>query len=485
MLAEDHVAKATFHGNLNPVQGCWNLLKSIHNPIGFSEYLHRNFGLIAAFDMPALRRHRHRRHLFIVGPDYNRQVLRQTDSIRPSGLWSLDGPPGSALHAIQHNYLLKMYGDLHESIVQRANRPLARSRVEGHFERTKAIIQAETSQWPLGTALDLYDIALKLAQRVSFTLLFGEMDLVRLRQFGDLVFEYNRANWKALCFLLPLRVPGTPYYRAWETAEALRSHILDWVAEAAARSPEDDIVAAFAQVGSDRGGTIEVEQIIGGMVFYAMASFESMSSVTTWALVLLMLHPDIMRDLLDEISAARPFMDIDPTRLSSLQLLDAVVKEVLRLVPPTAVAQFRVFNRCEVGGYTLLPSDRIIMCPHMTHRLPEIYDAPKQFRPRRWFSIEPSQYAYLPFMAGPRRCPGSWFGTAFLKLALVAILSQFRIELERNVRVDWRFAGTTIPKRRIPVQLAKQDGVVKSQSACGSFFDLFEQPSMRNNEQSN
>ena len=47
-----------------------------------------------------------------------------------------------------------------------------------------------------------------------------------------------------------------------------------------------------------------------------------------------MLHPDIMADLLDEVLAAPPLNDADHATLSSLRLLDAVVKEVLRLIPP-------------------------------------------------------------------------------------------------------------------------------------------------------
>jgi cytochrome P450 len=198
--------------------------------------------------------------------------------------------------------------------------------------------------------------------------------------------------------------------------------------------------------------------------------------MTTWTLLLLMLHPDVMADLLDELSAASA--PLDHAGLSSLKLLDAVVKEALRLIPPTAVAPFRVFDRCEISGRTLLPCDRIVLCPHMTHRLPEIYDAPMRFRPERWFTINPSQYEYLPFMAGPRRCPGARFGTDFLKIAIAAILSSYRIQLERNARLDWRFAGTTIPRRRIPVQLVEQDRTVQAQSVTGSFLDLFEMPTV-------
>jgi cytochrome P450 len=126
------------------------------------------------------------------------------------------------------------------------------------------------------------------------------------------------------------------------------------------------------------------------MLLFSLASFETTSSATTWALLLLVLHPEVMADLLDELSASPAVCDIDHARLSSLKLLDAVVKEALRVMPPAPVLPLRVFAPCEVAGRALFPSHRIMLSPYLTHRLPEIYDFPARFRPQRWFNINPS-----------------------------------------------------------------------------------------------
>lgn len=475
-MLDVHSTVTRNNDKMGPLLGLRFIVESFHNPLRFSERIYRRFGPIVEFDMPSLRGERSRKHLIIIGPEHNREVFRNTDAIRPSGLWSLDGPPGSALHEIQHHYSFKTFGTTHETITQMVNRPLRRNRIEGHFERTRAMIESDIAEWPRNSTIDLYDAVRKLAQHVAFELLFNETDIARIRRLGELAFQYNRGNWNVFSYLFPINVKGTPYHRTWETAETLRSYIRDWLAEAQERSPEDDIVAAFAHVKRAAGDSLQAEKILGGVLFYTVASYESISSMTTWTLLLLMLHPNIMADLLDELAAALPLADIDHAGLSSLKLLDAVVKEALRLIPPTAVAQFRVFGQCYVSGRTLLPCDRIVLCPHMTHRLPDIYDAPTRFRPERWFTINPSQYEYLPFMAGPRRCPGSWFGTDFLKVALTAILSRYRIKLDHDAKVDWRFAGTTIPKHRVPVQLVEQDRVLERQTVTGSIFELFEMP---------
>jgi cytochrome P450 len=109
--------------------------------------------------------------------------------------------------------------------------------------------------------------------------------------------------------------------------------------------------------------------------------------------------------------------------------------------------------------------------------LPEIYDFPARFRPQRWFNINPSPYEYLPFSAGPRRCPGFWFGTNFMKLAIAAILSHYRLELDRRARLDWRYTGILAPKPGgALVRVAAQDRAIRAQSAVGTILDCFERP---------
>ena len=467
-------AEAADHRKIGSLLGLWLVLGSVHNPIRFSERIYRRFGRTVEFNMSALRDHDPVKNLFLIGPDNNREVLLKTDAVRPSGLWSVNGSLGSAQHAIRKHNFLKSHSAEHDLVARVTNPHLNRARVEGHFERTKAIIQDEIARWPRDHAVDLYDVVRRLGQRVSFTLLFGETDTNRINTFGDLIFSYHRGNWNWLAYVFPVNVKGTPYHRVLQTAETLKTYIHDWIAESYRRSPDDNLVAAFAHLKDAEGNPPTAESILAYMVFYGFASYEALSSGTTWALLLLMLHPNIMADLLDELSAAPALDEIDHSSLSSLKLLDAVVKEVLRLIPPTPVVPFRVYSSCEIAGRALSPSDRIVLFPHMTHRLPDIYDDPMQFHPERWFDINPSPYEYLPFSAGPRRCPGSWFGTDFIKVGLVAILTRYRLELDRRARLDWRFAGITMPKSGALVRFVDQDRVLKAQAASGSIFDFFE-----------
>jgi cytochrome P450 len=78
------------------------------------------------------------------------------------------------------------------------------------------------------------------------------------------------------------------------------------------------------------------------------------------------------------------------------------------------------------------------MCSYATHRHPEFWDSPDEFRPDRFSdrSVVKHPYAYSPFgEPGPRRCLG--YEVAHIELALViaAIAQRFRLRLAEGATV--------------------------------------------------
>ncbi len=57
----------------------------------------------------------------------------------------------------------------------------------------------------------------------------------------------------------------------------------------------------------------------------------------------------------------------------------------------------------------------------------EVYPQPKQFKPERFLERQFSQYEYLPFGGGNRRCIGMAFAQYEMKLVLATIVSQFQL----------------------------------------------------------
>jgi cytochrome P450 len=197
-----------------------------------------------------------------------------------------------------------------------------------------------------------------------------------------------------------------------------------------------------------------------------------MASALTWMLFLLALHPDVLANLVDETDAGTPLESVEPEELKNRPLLNGVIQESMRLVPPVPVIPWRAVEACQIAGLDVPAKTKIMISPHLTHRLPEVFADPLRFRPERWLSVRPSPYEYLPFSGGPRRCPGALFGTEFLRVALTAIIRRYRIEIGSGASIDHTYRGITMPKDGIPVMLAKQDRRFRAPVVRGSLFDL-------------
>lgn len=117
-----------------------------------------------------------------------------------------------------------------------------------------------------------------------------------------------------------------------------------------------------------------------------------------------------------------PFQ-IPAAALSRLPLLDAVIRETLRLYPPVPFGLERRVTKREdgitVGGH-LIPAGWIVgAAPETLHRRPHIFTQPGEWRPERWLaggdgvtgearsaSLRDMKRHFYAFGAGPRMCIG-------------------------------------------------------------------------------
>jgi len=440
------------------------------DPIRAVERYHRRFGSAIAFAYGAPGRPARIRSILLLGPTYNREILTNTDSLRPSGLWSVPGPRGSVQRAMKFSYVTAS-GAEHTELARTLGPHLSRPRVDSHFEAIRDITVRGVAGWPVGERVDLYSLARQVGQHAAFTLLFGESDLERVCTFGKQLADYHRANWQFRSYLR-LRIPGMPYEDVLSRAERLRDFVSKWVDERRGCPASQDLRAAFVAHRNGKGEPLTAEQLAAHLNFLGWAAYETMSSTLSWTVFLLALHPNVHGDLADELAAAPPVATISQERLAALPLLDAVVKEALRLVPPTPMLVWRTIRDWETGSLRLTRGTRIALSPHVTHRIPEIYPEPRRFRPDRWSRIKPTQYEYLPFGAGPRRCPGYGFANEFLKVALAAFVPRFRLDASPGVRIDRVYWGITMPKPGIPVRLLPQDRSFRPMRATGDIREL-------------
>ena len=412
-----------------------------------------------------------RRLMFMYDPEYNRRFLLNTKAMQTSGLWPLSARPGSA-QTILRAHPLKTSGAEHANFNTLIDPYFDRTAVNARYGDIRAQIVAQVEQWQ-GGVHDIYQLARRCTESVSFSLLFGAEESARFAAFGDLLHDYHRAVWTRSAQGFPFDLPGTPYRRALRRADAVLAFAYAWMQEAA---PDGSVLSRLASATDASGCPYSNQKIAAATAMISWLSYETMATALSWAVMLLGLHPAILADLVDELSAQAAVEDIDHNALMALPVLDAVIKEAMRLITPVPLVSFRMAEDGEIAGEWFARGSRFYVAPHLTHRLPELYPAPDRFRPGRWSTIRPSAYEYMPFGAGQRRCPGAALATVTLKLTLAAMLSRFHISSPAGARYERMYAVVTMPRNTIPIELtprgqpapARRDG-----SQSGSIFDLF------------
>ena len=287
-----------------------------------------------------------------------------------------------------------------------------------------------------------------MVQTRSISLLLGD-DRERGLPVAELVdhFYNHTFSWKVL--LCPFNVPGTAYYSMLQDGELLQSRLLDWAAKCKREALDNkDLFSIVAKNPDEKGASLTDLEIIGHVPPLMVAAFETCQNALIWTLVLLCQHPRIARDLLDELqgrlAGAAPTLD----RIGDLPLLDAVINESLRLLPPVP-QQFRIATKdTTLGGFPVPRTTKVLLSPFLTNRDPDLYPEPDRFKPDRWGSISPSPYEFFSFSAGPWICPGYGFGTSLVKALVATILTRFRVALAPNALIDHKVTLTLTPKGR-------------------------------------
>lgn len=138
-------------------------------------------------------------------------------------------------------------------------------------------------------------------------------------------------------------------------------------------------------------------------------------------------------------------------------MLEAVVKESLRVLPPVPWNARITSHPTNLGGHELPEGTEVLLSIYQTQHMAEIFPEPERFNPRRWETIEPSPYEYNPFSAGPRMCIGATFAMMEIKIVLSILLQRFRLALAPDQTIDRTGVIVMSPKHGVSMRVCDPD----------------------------
>jgi len=192
-------------------------------------------------------------------------------------------------------------------------------------------------------------------------------------------------------------------------------------------------MSLLLQARDEDGEPLSDKELRDELVTLLVAGHETTATSLAWTLERITRHPEVLARLEDDADG---------------EYLDAVIKESLRLRPVVPAVARQLAEPVELGGYELPAGVSIVPSIYLTHRRPDIYPEPLAFKPERFVDSSPSNFEYLPFGGGVRRCLGASFAQFEMKIVLGTILRHARVSApdsraERVTRRSITFAPSS------------------------------------------
>ncbi|CEM17207.1 unnamed protein product [Vitrella brassicaformis CCMP3155] len=214
-----------------------------------------------------------------------------------------------------------------------------------------------------------------------------------------------------------------------------------------------DLLMAAGDEMSDR-------LMIDESLTFLSAGHETTSSLVSWTMYCLSKHPDVQRQLQEELDAVIGDRPLTFDDINRLEYMKCVVKEVLRLCPPAPFLDRLAKRDFSLNGYDLPKGTIVWLMFHAAQMDERYWDKPQEFMPSRWAEGSGTEtaaeggatkalrhpYAYLPFSAGPRNCIGQKFAQQEASVILASVMRHYDVALEGEDKVMGIIEATMVPK---------------------------------------
>jgi cytochrome P450 len=394
------------------------------DPIGFFVRLQRRYGDVFAISFPYFR------HIvYVADPDTVKRVFTGDPAqfhageanatvlepaLGPNSVLTLD----ERAHLRQRKLLLPPFHG--ESVVR-------------YGELIREITERDMETWPVGRPFAIRPHTQRITLAVILRAVFGVREEERFRRGSELVDDFaSRSN-------VPTQVPAlrrnlgrfSPWARFLRARDALDAFIYEEIAARRAEpdaAERDDVLSLLLRATDEEGEPMSDRELRDELVTVIGAGHETTATALAWAFERLLRSPRVLARLRESVEAG----DDD--------YLDATIKETLRIRPVIVDVARKLTAQAEVGGYELPAGTFVLPAIAAMHYREDLYPEPREFRPERFLDQKTSQYAWIPFGGGVRRCIGAAFAQYEMRVVIRAILerTELRAPDPRPERVKMR-----------------------------------------------
>lgn len=207
------------------------------------------------------------------------------------------------------------------------------------------------------------------------------------------------------------------------------------------------VLAMMVDARDEAGEALGEDEIHDELRTLLLAGYETTATALAWAMRWILADPPLIARLVEEIGTAEG----DPAKIAQLNLLDATIKESMRLQPAVPNVARILKAPAKLGRTRLAAGTLVAPAVYLVHRRGSIYPRPDAFDPDWFLGRKAAPWEWLPFGGGLRRCIGAAFATYQMKMVLAALLPRLVMRLATDRVTPVRRAVTIMPSDGLPV----------------------------------
>ena len=398
------------------------------DPAGFFEKLHREYGDIAAYEVPGTK------CCAIFSSELLDELMEKDSRFPPSY-------PRSRYDAVKSPGLARMRGDDHHRLGEVIASAFAPDRMRIHADILAEQVEEHCGRLRAAEGVDIRYFSECLAWEATFGAVFGR-DMRAAPEVARTLASAVKLGYllSALPGGAPLARLPLPYMlRALRASKELDE--LAYRAIERARDPEHpghDVVSHLVRATASGRFNWRFEndtRVRDEGFSLVFISYETQIIPLVYSAYYLARNPAVRERLereADEVLGDRPLEGADFPKLRYAQ---AVFNELIRVQSPAQTLVPRPAVEDSVLGGYFIPRGTVIQTPlPVLHLRADYWEQAGEFLPERWLQDSTDGasgcpvHAFAPFSRAPRACLGAPFATALVVFTLAALARRFRIE---------------------------------------------------------
>ncbi len=326
------------------------------------------------------------------------------------------------------------------------------SHFRAYGEVIRDITRANLESWQPGETIKAIDTTLAISLDIIMRLVFGVEDKAVLQEGRKVISALTGTAHPLIVFFPQLQRPWNPLWQRYVSAKTDLYAWMDKVigARRAGNENPNDVLGYLIAAKDEDGNPYSDAHIRNELLSILTAGHMTTGTALAWAFYELGRHPEVLEKLRAELEPLG--VEPDPVSYLPLPYLSAVCNETIRLHPILAECARVPMQPMELLGQHITPGQALVVSIVGIHHDPATFPEPDSFKPERFIERTYSNFEFLPFGGGHRRCLGSGLAEFSMRIVLAEVVQHWDFETAAE-DFDTRHDLAMGPQKGVPLRI--------------------------------